>query len=72
MSGVLEQVDLMSREVGECADKVAKEVAARLDEVGGRLDAVRKKVRFQYRACKSERALTASVAHSTTPSTANS
>ncbi|BGP35818.1 Protein BZZ1 [Rhodotorula toruloides] len=43
MSGVLEQVDLMSREVGECADKVAKEVAARLDEVGGRLDAVRKK-----------------------------
>ncbi|BGP11829.1 Protein BZZ1 [Rhodotorula toruloides] len=43
MSGVLEQVDLMTREVGECADKVAKEVAARLDEVGGRLDAVRKK-----------------------------
>lgn len=47
MSGVLEQVDLMSREVGECADKVAKEVAARLDEVGGRLEAVKKKVRMR-------------------------
>ncbi|GAA5982912.1 hypothetical protein JCM10908_006829 [Rhodotorula pacifica] len=43
LSGVLEQVDLQVRMAGEGYDRTAKEVAARMEEVGNRLDAVRKK-----------------------------
>lgn len=46
LSAVLEQVDLQVRMAGEGFDATAKEVAARMDQVGNRLDAVRKKVRY--------------------------
>ncbi|GAA5820358.1 hypothetical protein JCM3770_002781 [Rhodotorula araucariae] len=43
LSGVLEQCDLQARELGEQADRVHREVAARMDEVGRRLGDVLKK-----------------------------
>lgn len=46
LGGVLEQCDLQAREVGECAERVQREVSARLDEVGRRMGDVGKKVRL--------------------------
>lgn len=44
LGALLEQVDLQVRMAGEGFDRTASEVAQRMDEVGNRLDAVRKKV----------------------------
>ena len=43
LSGVLEQVDLQVRMAGEGFESTAREVAARMEQVGNRLDAVRKR-----------------------------
>jgi hypothetical protein len=43
LSGVLEQVDLQVRMAGEGFEMTAREVAARMEQVGSRLDAVRKR-----------------------------
>lgn len=43
LSGLLEQVDLQVRMAGEGFELTAREVAARMEQVGTRLDAVRKK-----------------------------
>ncbi|GAA5997496.1 Bzz1p [Rhodotorula paludigena] len=55
LAGVLEQCDLQVRETGVYADKLAREVAARMDEVGQRLDAVRKKHHSFYGKLMSQR-----------------
>ncbi|GAA5882744.1 hypothetical protein JCM3774_003252 [Rhodotorula dairenensis] len=55
LSGVLEQVDLQVRMAGEGFDATAKEVAARMDQVGNRLDAVRKKHHHFYAQLMTQR-----------------
>ncbi|GAA5911127.1 hypothetical protein JCM8208_000285 [Rhodotorula glutinis] len=55
LGGVLEQCDLQAREVGECAERVQREVSARMDEVGRRMGDVGKKHHSFYGKLMSQR-----------------
>lgn len=55
LAGVLEQCDLEARELGECAERVHRDVAARLDEVGRRMGDVHKRHHSFYGKLMSQR-----------------
>ncbi|BGP20705.1 Protein BZZ1 [Rhodosporidiobolus nylandii] len=48
LARALEQLDLRVRELGDCAEKMGREVADQAETVGGRLDGVRKKHHAHY------------------------